>query len=149
MCDVVPLKGLNRALVTQGLKVAARGANPGLAALAAAARLRGAASAEQFGFVLGPRVNAGGRTGCSRLAADLLLSDEPDEIACWSRGWSGSIRSAATVESRVLAAAEASARTGARGRCAAAAASRARAGRRAWSASSLRAWSSAITARPW
>ena len=66
VCDVVPLKGLNRALVSQGLKVAARGANPGLAALAAAARLGTPSSAEHFGFVLGPRVNAGGRTGCSR-----------------------------------------------------------------------------------
>jgi single-stranded-DNA-specific exonuclease len=81
VCDVVPLKGLNRALVAQGLKVAARGGNPGLAALALAARCAGPPSAEQFGFVLGPRINAGGRTGCSQLAAELLLCEAPDEVA--------------------------------------------------------------------
>jgi len=81
VCDVVPLKGLNRALVAQGLKVAARGGNPGLAALALAARCDGPPSAEQFGFVLGPRINAGGRTGCSQLAAELLLCETPDEVA--------------------------------------------------------------------
>jgi single-stranded-DNA-specific exonuclease len=81
VCDVVPLTGLNRALVAQGLKVAARGGNPGLAALALAARCDGAPSAEQFGFMLGPRINAGGRTGCSRLAAELLLCEAPDEVA--------------------------------------------------------------------
>ena len=78
---MVPLRGLNRALVCQGLKVAARRGNPGLVALAAAAGLKELPCAEQFGFVLGPRINAGGRTGCSGLAAELLLADAPDAIA--------------------------------------------------------------------
>ena len=81
ICDVVPLTGLNRALVAQGLKVAARGGNPGLAALARAARLAWPPSAEHCAFALGPRLNAGGRTGCSHLAAALLTSDEPDVVA--------------------------------------------------------------------
>ena len=106
VCDVVPLKGLNRALVTQGLKVAARGANPGLAALAAAARLGAPTSAEHFGFVLGPRVNAGGRTGCSRLAADLLLSDDPDEIALLVARMERLNQERRAIEREVLAAAE-------------------------------------------
>jgi single-stranded-DNA-specific exonuclease len=81
ICDVVPLAGLNRALVAQGLRVAARGANPGLVALARAARITWPPSAENFAFALGPRLNAGGRTGCSHLAAELLTSDAPDVVA--------------------------------------------------------------------
>jgi single-stranded-DNA-specific exonuclease len=80
ICDVVPLAGLNRALVAQGLRVAARGANPGLVALARAARIAWPPSAENFAFALGPRLNAGGRTGCSQLAAELLTSDAPDVV---------------------------------------------------------------------
>ena len=80
VCDLVPLTGLNRALVAQGLKVAARRLNPGLAALAATARLDLARSAEHFGFGLGPRLNAGGRTGRSDLAVQLLTSDAPELV---------------------------------------------------------------------
>ena len=80
ICDVVPLVGLNRALVAQGLKVAARGGNPGLAALARAARMTWPPSAENCAFALGPRLNAGGRTGCSHLAAELLTSDVADTV---------------------------------------------------------------------
>lgn len=81
VCDVVPLTGLNRALVTQGLKVAARRRNAGLAALADVARLEAAPSAYHLGFVLGPRVNAGGRVGRSDLGARLLSTDDPAEAA--------------------------------------------------------------------
>jgi single-stranded-DNA-specific exonuclease len=80
ICDIVPLAGLNRALVAQGLRVAARGGNPGLVALARAARIAWPPSAENFAFALGPRLNAGGRTGCSQLAAELLTSDAPDVV---------------------------------------------------------------------
>ena len=80
VCDLVPLTGVNRALVTQGLKVAARSDNPGLKALATAARLDGIAEASHFGFALGPRINAGGRTGQSDLGATLLTSDDPGEV---------------------------------------------------------------------
>ena len=81
ICDVVPLAGLNRALVAQGLRVAARAPNPGLAALARAARITSPPSAEHCAFALGPRLNAGGRTGCSHLAAELLTSDAPEVVA--------------------------------------------------------------------
>lgn len=81
VCDLVPLTGINRALVSQGVKVAAREANPGLKALASAARLDSAPDAGKFGFVLGPRINAGGRTGQSHLGAHLLTSDDPKETA--------------------------------------------------------------------
>jgi single-stranded-DNA-specific exonuclease len=80
VCDVVPLTGLNRALVAQGLKVAARGANPGMAALAALGASPGRIEpidAYQLGFVLGPRVNAGGRVGGADLGARLLTTDDP------------------------------------------------------------------------
>jgi single-stranded-DNA-specific exonuclease len=106
VCDVVPLRGLNRALVCQGLKVAAGRGNPGLAALAAAAGLNGPPCAEHFGFVLGPRVNAGGRTGCSRLAADLLLAEAPDAITGIVARMEHLNQERRAIERRVLAAAE-------------------------------------------
>lgn len=81
VCDVVPLTGLNRALVTQGLKVMARRGNPGLAALADAAGMREAPGAYHAGFILGPRVNAGGRVGKSDLGARLMTTDDPGEAA--------------------------------------------------------------------
>ncbi len=81
VCDVVPLTGLNRALVTQGLKVMARRGNPGLAALADVAGVREPPSAYHAGFILGPRVNAGGRVGKSDLGARLMTTDDPEEAA--------------------------------------------------------------------
>jgi single-stranded-DNA-specific exonuclease len=77
VCDVVPLAGLNRALVAQGIKVARRRDNPGLAALAAVAGIGEPIDAYHLGFVLGPRVNAGGRVGAADLGARLLATDDP------------------------------------------------------------------------
>lgn len=77
VCDVVPLTGLNRALVVQGLKVARRADNPGIKALAQVAAANGPVDAYQLGFVLGPRVNAGGRVGAADLGAHLLSTDDP------------------------------------------------------------------------
>lgn len=79
VADVVPLSGLNRALVTQGLKVMARRANAGLVALADVAGIDEAPSAYHLGFVLGPRVNAGGRVGTPDLGSRLLASDDSGE----------------------------------------------------------------------
>ncbi len=76
VCDVVPLLGLNRALVAQGLKVMASRTNPGLAALADVAGLRQRPGTYHAGFVLGPRVNAGGRVGRADLGARLLSEDD-------------------------------------------------------------------------
>lgn len=81
VCDVVPLTGVNRALVRQGLKVMAERRNIGLAALADVARLKEAPGAYHLGFLLGPRVNAGGRVGQADLGARLLSSDDPHEVA--------------------------------------------------------------------
>ena len=81
VCDVVPLTGLNRALVAQGLKVLAGRGNAGLAALCDAARLDEAPGAYHAGFLLGPRVNAGGRVGRADLGARLLACDDAGEAA--------------------------------------------------------------------
>ena len=78
VCDVVPLKEANRAIVAQGLKVLRLRHNPGLRALADAARIDAAPTCYTLGFILGPRINAGGRVGASNLGAKLLASD--DEI---------------------------------------------------------------------
>lgn len=79
VADVAPLIGVNRALVRQGLKVMARRERPGLRALADVARMDQAPSAYALGFVLGPRVNAGGRIGQADLGARLLATDNPAE----------------------------------------------------------------------
>lgn len=81
VCDVVPLAGVNRAFVRQGLRIMAQGANPGIAALAQAAGLAGVTDAWQLGYALGPRINAGGRIGRSDLGARLLGLDDPAEAA--------------------------------------------------------------------
>ncbi len=79
VCDVVPLVGLNRAFVAKGLRAMARRDNRGLAALADVARLGGPAAPYHLGFLLGPRINAGGRIGDAALGARLLTSDDPAE----------------------------------------------------------------------
>ncbi|GAB1479113.1 single-stranded-DNA-specific exonuclease RecJ [Paracoccaceae bacterium] len=81
VADVAPLIGVNRALVRQGLKVMARRERLGLRALADVARMDQAPSAYALGFVLGPRVNAGGRIGQADLGARLLATDNPAEAA--------------------------------------------------------------------
>jgi single-stranded-DNA-specific exonuclease len=79
VADVAPLIGVNRALVRQGLKVMARRARPGLAALADVANLSSPPSAYTLGFVFGPRVNAGGRVGRADLGARCLSTRDPHE----------------------------------------------------------------------
>ena len=81
VCDVVPLTGLNRAFVHQGLKVLRGGGNLGLKHLAEIAGLAAVGDARQLGFVLGPRINAGGRTGRSTLGARLLLTESAEEAS--------------------------------------------------------------------
>lgn len=78
VADVVPLTGINRALVAQGLKVMAGRQNIGLVALSDVARINERPSAYHAGFLLGPRVNAGGRVGRSDLGARLLSSNDAD-----------------------------------------------------------------------
>ncbi|MBO0736097.1 MAG: single-stranded-DNA-specific exonuclease RecJ, partial [Alphaproteobacteria bacterium] len=107
VCDVVPLDGLNRALVAQGIKVARRNANTGLAALAAAAGLEEPVDAYHLGFVLGPRVNAGGRVGAADLGARLLATDDPVLAAEFAGRLDGYNRERREIEARTLGAATA------------------------------------------
>ena len=81
VCDVVPLVGVNRAFVAKGLLAMGRRDNRGLAALADTARLGGPAAPYHLGFLLGPRINAGGRVGDAALGARLLATDDPVEAA--------------------------------------------------------------------
>ena len=81
ICDVVPLTGLNRAFVRSGLQVMARRNNVGLAALSDIGRLTKAPDVYALGFVLGPRVNAGGRVGESNLGTELLTTDDREKAA--------------------------------------------------------------------
>jgi single-stranded-DNA-specific exonuclease len=81
VADVAPLIGLNRAFVRQGLKIMARRDRPGLRALADVARMDQAPTPYALGFLLGPRVNAGGRIGQADLGARLLATDDQMEAA--------------------------------------------------------------------
>lgn len=81
VADVAPLIGVNRALVRQGLKVMARRERPGVVALADVSRMDATPNAYHLGFLLGPRVNAGGRIGKADLGARLLATDNPAEAA--------------------------------------------------------------------
>jgi single-stranded-DNA-specific exonuclease len=81
ICDVTELIGFNRALAAQGLKVMSGWRNPGLKALLEVAKSQGPASVFHVGFILGPRINAGGRIGRSDLGARLLSTDDPEEAA--------------------------------------------------------------------
>ena len=81
VADVVPLTGLNRAFVAKGLIAMRRREHPGLTALMDVARLTGPPEAWHLGFLLGPRINAGGRIGRADLGARLLLEQDPTECA--------------------------------------------------------------------
>ncbi|MGL4541231.1 MAG: single-stranded-DNA-specific exonuclease RecJ [Polymorphobacter sp.] len=81
VADVVPLTGLNRAFVTQGLKVMAARRNIGMNALIDVAKIERAPTPHDLGFALGPRINAGGRVGKSDLGVRLLSCDDPDEAS--------------------------------------------------------------------
>jgi single-stranded-DNA-specific exonuclease len=81
VADVAPLTGLNRAFVRQGLKIMARRDRPGLRALADVSRMDQAPTAYSLGFLLGPRVNAGGRIGQADLGARLLTTDDEMEAS--------------------------------------------------------------------
>ncbi|MGZ6040340.1 MAG: single-stranded-DNA-specific exonuclease RecJ, partial [Phenylobacterium sp.] len=79
ICDVTELRGFNRALAAQGLKVMSAWRNPGLKALMDVAKGQGPSSVFHVGFILGPRINAGGRIGRADLGARLLSTDDPQE----------------------------------------------------------------------
>src|SRR6478672_4454522 len=109
VADVVPLKGLNRAFVAKGLVALRRRDHPGLTALMDSARIGGPPEPWHLGFLLGPRINAGGRIGRATLGVDLLLQDDPSECARLAGELDRLNRERQTIEVATLAHAEAEA----------------------------------------
>ena len=109
VCDVVPLREANRAFVAQGLKVLRLRHNQGLRALADAARIDAAPTCYTLGFILGPRINAGGRIGASSLGARLLATDDEIEARAIAAQLEALNTERRTIEERMLEEAFASA----------------------------------------
>ena len=102
ICDVVPLKGLNRAYVTQGLKIMARRENHGLAALADVGGLKKRPDTYALGFILGPRINAAGRIGHADDALALLTTNDKGEAHALARSLDEMNRKRQLIEIRVV-----------------------------------------------
>jgi single-stranded-DNA-specific exonuclease len=109
VADVVPLIGLNRAFVAKGLQVLRRREQPGLVSLMDVARLSGPPEAWHLGFLLGPRINAGGRIGRADLGVRLLLESDPIEAAKIAAELDRLNRERQAIEQETLAQAEAEA----------------------------------------
>jgi single-stranded-DNA-specific exonuclease len=107
VADVAQLRGLNRAFVTQGLKVMAQRRNVGLSALMEVSRLTRAPGCTDLGFALGPRINAGGRVGKSDLGVRLLTTEEPEEARALAEELERFNQERRAIESLVSEAAEA------------------------------------------
>jgi len=102
ICDMMPLTGLNRALVCQGLKVMARRQRPGLAALLAVSQAREALTTATCGFGLGPRINAAGRIDECDLGLRLLLCEDAEEAAALAQRLDAVNRQRQEVEAAIL-----------------------------------------------
>jgi single-stranded-DNA-specific exonuclease len=102
ICDVMKLAGLNRALVTHGLRIMAARARPGIAALMDVALVKSAPTAMTCGFALGPRINAGGRISEADLGLRLLLSTDPLDARLLAERLDAVNRQRQTVEAHVL-----------------------------------------------
>jgi single-stranded-DNA-specific exonuclease len=109
VADVVPLKGLNRAFVSKGLIAMRRRERIGLTALMDVARLNGPPEPWHLGFMLGPRINAGGRIGRADLGARLLMMDDDTEAGRIAAELDRLNRERQTIEQATLAEAEAEA----------------------------------------
>jgi single-stranded-DNA-specific exonuclease len=109
VADVVPLIGLNRAFVAKGLLALRRRARAGATSLMDVARLSGPPEAWHLGFLLGPRINAGGRIGRADLGVRLLLQDDPVEAAKIAAELDRLNRERQVIELETLAQAEAEA----------------------------------------
>ncbi|WP_337269731.1 single-stranded-DNA-specific exonuclease RecJ [Oryzifoliimicrobium ureilyticus] len=109
VCDVVPLKGLNRAYVVKGLVAARHQGNAGLAALFRKAGLAGPVTPYHFGFLIGPRINAGGRIGDAALGSRLLTLEDAAEAEDIAGQLDALNRDRQTMEAAMLAEAEAEA----------------------------------------
>ncbi len=109
VCDVMPLTGLNRALVAQGLKVMARRDRAGIAALLEVAQAKDAPTAHTLGYLLGPRINASGRIAEADLGLRLLAEDDLLEARLIAQRLDEVNRRRQEVEGEVLSAAMAAA----------------------------------------
>jgi single-stranded-DNA-specific exonuclease len=109
VADVAPLRGLNRAFVAKGLLALRRREHVGQTALMDAARLYGPPEPWHLGFLLGPRINAGGRIGRADLGVQLLLSNDPVEAAQIAAELDRLNRERQAIEQAILAQAEAEA----------------------------------------
>jgi single-stranded-DNA-specific exonuclease len=107
VCDVVPLKGLNRAYVVKGLIAARHMSNAGLAALFRKAGLSGPVTPYHFGFLIGPRINAGGRISDAALGSRLLTLEDEVEAEEIAGRLDDLNRDRQTMEAAMLAEAEA------------------------------------------
>ncbi len=101
ICDVMPLTGLNRAFVIQGLKVMASRARPGIAALMDVAKLAEPPTAMHCGFALGPRINASGRIAEADMGLRLLLAEDAEMAAALAQTLDAVNRQRQSVEAGV------------------------------------------------
>lgn len=108
VCDVVPLKGLNRGFVVKGLIAARMLSNKGLEALAQVSRISGPIDVYHLGFLLGPRINAGGRIGDSGLGVRLLMTSDNAEAGEIAANLNQLNNERQVMEADMLAVAEAS-----------------------------------------
>jgi single-stranded-DNA-specific exonuclease len=106
VADVAAIRGLNRAVVAQGLKVMAHRRNVGMAALIDVSRLTRPPSCSDCGFALGPRINAGGRVGEATLGVRLLTTEDPDEARALAEQLSALNEERRAIEAAVQAMAE-------------------------------------------
>jgi single-stranded-DNA-specific exonuclease len=109
VADVVPLQGLNRAFVQKGLLAMRRREAVGLTALMDAARLTGPPECWHLGFLLGPRINAGGRIGRADMGVRLLLEEDPSEAGAMAAELDRLNRERQVIEQQTVAEAEAEA----------------------------------------
>lgn len=109
VCDVVPLIGVNRAFVTQGLHVLRAQRHAGIAALVKVSRIAEQPGAFHLGFLLGPRINAGGRIGDAALGSRLLATDDAAEAEAIAETLEALNRERQAMEEEMLAAARAEA----------------------------------------
>lgn len=107
VCDVMPLVGVNRALVAQGLKIMARRSRPGIAALLEVAAAKDVPTAGTLGWALGPRINAAGRIDDASLGLRLLLTDDPVEARALAVRLDAVNRDRQEIEAAILDAAHA------------------------------------------
>lgn len=109
LCDMAPLRGVNRAFVRQGLKILQHGDNAGLRALADVSGLGEVSSVYHATFMLGPRLNAGGRVGDPWIAAKLLASDNREDALALAEQLDGLNEARKAIEADILASATAAA----------------------------------------